>query len=377
MHGNDLVSNVASPLAGRASRPIDPEWPRCARIGRGGGHNALVTDPDQRAALRVLRRSGLALLAVVLIGEIGYLALGFGLLDATYQTLTTITTIGFGEVQPFGTAEKLFTTAFVLFGVGVALYALTVMLGAIVEGHLGSAWERRRMQRDIDRLTGHAIVCGWGRVGKAAAEQMSKAGLSVVVIDTSAAQVAECSYPVIVDDAARDEVLRRAGVDRARTLVATLDTDAASLFVTLSARALNPDLTIIARSRTEDAEQKFVRAGADRVVNPQRIGGTRVAAFALQPHVVDFLDIAMHDAGVEFRLEEIVIPEGGAIVGSTVRDARAREGEGALLLALRPHGVGDFITNPGADTVIGAGDVVIAIGTNQQLLDLQSRAGSS
>lgn len=333
-----------------------------------------MTEREQRAAISVVKRSLLGLVAVVLIGEIGYLALGFGLLDATYQTLTTITTIGFGEVQPFGTAEKLFTTAFVLVGVGVALYALTVMLGAVVEGHLGSAWERRRMQRDIDGLKGHAIVCGWGRVGRAAARQMARSGISVVVIDTNGAQVADCPYPTIVDDASRDDVLKRAGIERAATLVATLDTDAASLFVTLSARALNADLTIIARSRTDDAEQKFVRAGADRVVNPQRIGGTRVAAFALQPHVVDFLDIAMHDEGVEFRLEEVVIPAGGALVGSTVQETRAREGEGALLLALRPKGAGTFITNPAADTVIGAGDVLIAIGTTPQLSQLQARA---
>jgi voltage-gated potassium channel len=203
---------------------------------------------------------------------------------------------------------------------------------------------------------------------------MSRSGVPVVVIDADAARVDDCPFPTVVADAAQDDVLRRAGIDRASTLVATLGSDAASLFVTLSARALNPGLTIIARSRTEDAEQKFVRAGADRVVNPQHIGGSRVAAFALQPHVVDFLDIAMHDEGVEFRMEEVEIPEGGLLVGSTVRDTRAREGDSALLLALRPSGSGEFITNPRADTVIGAGDVFIAIGTADQLRQMQERA---
>jgi voltage-gated potassium channel len=161
-------------------------------------------------------------------------------------------------------------------------------------------------------------------------------------------------------------VLRKCGISQAATLVASLDTDAASLYVTLSARALNPTLTVIARARTEDAEQKFRRAGADRVVNPQRIGGNRVAAFALQPHVVDFLDVAMHDADVEFRLEEVTVARGSRLAGSSVRDTRLHEGDGALLLALRQSG-GVFVTNPPAQTVIEPDDIIIAIGTGPQI----------
>ena len=336
---------------------------------------AVVKSAERRPLNRLLLRNGLALAAVLMIGTVGYVLLGFGLLDAAYQTLTTITTIGFGEVQPFGTAEKLFTMAFVLVGVGVGLYTLTVMLGAVVDGHLGTEWERRRMERDIAQLHGHAIVCGWGRVGRAAAHQLAKSGQSVVVVDTDSDRLDDCPYPWVLGDASRDEVLKRAGLERASTLVASLDTDASSLFVTLTARAMNEKLAIIARARTEDAEQKFVRAGADRVVNPQRIGGNRVAAFALQPHVVDFLDVAMHDQDVEFRLEEILVHNGSHLAEASVRETREREGEGALLLALRQHHSGTFVTNPPGSTRITAGDVVIAIGTASQIADLRRSAG--
>jgi voltage-gated potassium channel len=188
--------------------------------------------------------------------------------------------------------------------------------------------------------------------------------------------LADCPYPNFSGDATRDEVMRRAGIERAKTLVATLDTDASSLFVTLTARALNPDLVIIARSRVDDSEQKFLRAGADRVVNPQRIGGNRIAAFALQPHVTDFLDVAMHDDEVEFRLEQVVVHEGSPLAGSLVRQARLHEGDDALLLALRQHEGGGFRTNLEPEAKVQPGDVVIAIGTAAQIDALRRAAGS-
>ena len=319
----------------------------------------------------------LALLAaVIVVGVVGYLLLGFSALNAVYQTVTTMTTVGFREVERFGTAEKVFTIAFILMGVGVVLYALTSMLAFLVEGYIGNAWGRRRMTHDIDRLSDHAIVCGWGRVGRAAAEQLAASGQDVLVVDTDEERLDDCPHAHYVGDATSDEVLRSCAIARARTLVATLDSDASSLFVTLTARALQPGLIIIARARTADAEQKFLRAGADRVVNPQRIGGNRMAAFALQPHVVDFLEVAMHDRDVEFRPEEVPVTAGSDLAGSSVRSTRLHEGDGALLLALR-HPGGDFVTNPPGGTRIEPGDVVIAVGTEDQIAALRRSAGSA
>ena len=334
---------------------------------------------DRRAvaAQRIFRRSLAGLAAILGVGVVGYLVLGLTPLDAVYQTVTTVTTVGFEEVVPFGTSEKVFTIVLVVVGVGVALYALTAVLGLAMEGYLGNAWGRRRMDREIALLEHHAIVCGWGRVGRAAAQQLVNAGQGVVVVDADAERLNDCPHPSIVGDASRDEVLKQCGIGRAKTLLASLDTDAASLYVTLTARDLNPDLVIIARSRTEDAEQKLLRAGADRVVNPQRIGGTRIAAFALQPHVVDFLEVAMHDADVAFRLEEVEIAAGSTLAGSTIREARLHEGDGALLMALRQYDSGGFVTNPPGDVVMGPGDVVIAVGTDQQLSNLRRSATQS
>ena len=164
------------------------------------------------------------------------------------------------------------------------------------------------MDRRIAAMRSHVILCGWGRVGRAIGEELSAAGTDMVVVDIDPARFADSEVPTIVGDATEDRVLERAGLGRARALVAALSTDAGNLFVTLSARSLRPDLFIVARARVEETEEKLRRAGADRVVNPQSIGGARIAAFVLQPNVTEFLDVVMHDRGLQFRLEEILVP---------------------------------------------------------------------
>ena len=316
-----------------------------------------------------------AVISVLLIGTVGYILLGFAPIDALYGTVFTVTTVGFKEIGDFGTPEKLFTICLMLVGTGTVLYALTLLMASVVEGHVGSLMGRRRMQREIDRLTGHVVVCGYGRVGRATAHELSRAGKDVVLIDRDENRFVDTPYLYVLGNATSDDVLRQAGVERAAILVASLDTDADSLYVTLSSRALNPDLMLIARARTDDSEPKFTLAGADRVVNPQRLGGDRIAAFALQPHVVDFLDVAMHSAELEFRLENVEVQQGSPLAGSTVQATRAREGGGALLLALRSRG-GQFVSNPPADRVIEPGDVMIVVGTAPQLESLQAIAGT-
>ncbi len=315
----------------------------------------------------------LALLGGVLVaGTTGYVVLGFSLLDAAYQTVTTVATVGFREVRPLGDAGKVFTMVLILVGVGTTLYTFSVVLETLIEGRLGELFGRRRMERRIEAMHGHVIVCGWGRVGRAIADDVSAAGGELVVVDKEPSRAENHDYPMVLGDATDDQVLANAGLARARALVAALDTDAGNLFVTVSARALRPDLFIVARARLEDSEEKLRRGGADRVVNPQRIGGTRMAAFVLQPHVTEFLDVVMRDRGIEFRLEEIVIPGGSTVAGQSIRDAHLRDRTGALVLAVR-HQSGDFTTNPSPDTLLQAGQVLIAIGTAQEL-DALSRA---
>lgn len=322
-------------------------------------------EDDHHALIRALG----ILVAVVILGTLGYWAFGFPIIDALYQAVTTISTVGFREVRPFGTAEKLFTIALVLLGVGAALYAFSTLLETLVEGRLSQTVGRRRMQHRIRDLSDHVIICGWGRVGKAVAEFLVGNGRTVVVIDHDPDRMNSLDLLHVVGDATDDDVLRAAGIERAKSLVAALTTDAENLFVTLSARSLRPDLFIVARARSIDTQMKLTQAGADRVVNPQFIGGARMAAFASQPHVAEFLDVVMHDGSLEFRLEELEVPVGSSLAGQSLRDSRIRDSTGALVLAIRETD-GRFTTNPDPSTVLSAGQVVIAIGTDAQLTAL-------
>lgn len=324
--------------------------------------------------VRRIQIAVLAVLAVVTAGSAGYVVLGFSLLDAVYQTVTTVSTVGFREVRPLGMAGKVFTIVLIVAGVGTVLYAFSVVLESLVEGHLRHHFERRRMERDIARMSGHTIVCGWGRVGRAVGAYLAGLGAPVVVVDIDPQRVAGgIPYPALTGDVTDDEVLRKAGIMQARALVAAINTDAENVYVTLSARSLRPDLIIIARARTEASEPKLLRAGATRVVNPQRIGGQRIAAAALQPNVVEFLDVVMHDGSLEFRLEEVPVRAGSRLAGHTLEEANAGDATGALVLALRGHD-GAFQTNPPMRTPVEAGSILIAIGTQQQLSALQDAA---
>jgi voltage-gated potassium channel len=230
------------------------------------------------------------------------------------------------------------------------------------------------MEREIARMSGHVIVCGWGRVGREVAQFLTNAQRVVVVIDRDPERERDVPYASVQGDVTDDATLLEAGIERAATLVAALDTDADNLYVTVAAKSMRPELQIIARARSESSEPKLVRAGADRVVNPQQLGGDRMASFVVQPHVVDFVDIVMHDGTLEFRLAELVVSHASSLSGGTIRSAQLRERTGALVLAIRRPG-GGFVTNPSPEDVIESGDVLISVGTAEQLEALARYAG--
>ena len=262
------------------------------------------------------------LLAVLVVGTLGYLAFGFGFVDAMYQTVTTVATVGFREVQPLSTGGKFFTMALILVGVSSTLYAFSVLIETLIEGRLFDSLGRHRMERNIGAMHDHVIICGWGRVGHSIASEVNDAGRQLVVIDNNPDRLASSPYPTVVGDATEDAVLNAAGISRASALIAAVDADAANSFIILSARASRPDLFIVARARSSDSEEKLRRAGADRVVNPQHIGGARMAAFVLRPHVAEFVDVVMHDRSLEFRLEELPIHTASPLAGKTLREVR-------------------------------------------------------
>lgn len=328
-----------------------------------------IVDPWRRVRL------GVALLVgVTAIGTVGYSILGLGLLDALYQTVTTISTVGFRELVEPTDGFKWFTIVLVLGGVGTALYTLTVLLETVVEGRLTDRIGRRRMDRKMAEMTGHIVICGWGRVGRSIAGFVSGAGGEVIVVERDPVRAEAIGYPFVLGDATEDETLEKAGIDRAATLIAALNTDADNLFVTLSGRFRRPELFIVARARVEGSEPKLLQAGANRVVNPQQIGGARMGALATQPNVAEFLDVVMHDGSLEFRLAEVPVAEGSALDGPTLREAHIRDQTGALVLAIR-HGDGGFNTNPSPETALIGGTVLIAVGTKPQLDELRALGG--
>jgi voltage-gated potassium channel len=332
-------------------------------------------EPHRRASRAATRlRFGLAGLVVVLVGgTIGYLAFGYGVLDALFQTVITVSTVGFGEVHRFSPGQKIFTIVLILTGVGTAAYTFTVLVESLVEGYLGDTFGRRRMQRQIDQTHDHVVLCGWGRVGRAIARYLTTSKVPVVVVDVSPERTATVVGPSVSGDATDEEVLRAAGIERAAVLITALNGDADNLYVTLTGRRMRPDLFIIARTATEAAVPKLLQAGADRVVNPQDLGGARMAALAAQPHVAEFLDVVMHDGSLEFRLEQIEVPAASPLVGKTLRSARVHAHTGALVLALRHPGEG-FHTNPPPEAHIGAGDVLVVIGNSDQVAALRTLA---
>ncbi|WP_245663293.1 potassium channel family protein [Nocardia inohanensis] len=323
--------------------------------------------------LRRIIRVLLAFLLVAMVGTLGYRILGFGYLDALYQTVTTITTVGFREVHPLSPAGQVFTMALILFGAGTAFYMFGVLLEALIEGHLHQHLERRRMNKQIQRMRGHIIVCGWGRVGRSTAQYLNGLGKSIVVVDREPQRLVDIEFPCILGDVTDDSVLEAAGIEHAHALIAALDGDADNVYVTLSSRAMRSDLVIIARARTESSKSKLLRAGANRAVNPQLIGGRRMAAFALQPNVAEFLDVVMHDENLEFRIEEILIDPDSPVLDRALADIDLRGATGALVLAVRTAD-GRFVANPNGDIRLRPGTVLIALGTPPQLAAMRAHA---
>jgi voltage-gated potassium channel len=333
-----------------------------------GAVNGAAVGPGRRAA------QGMAsVVAVLVLGSVGYSLLGLDPLDAVYQTVITVFAVGFTEYGEVDDTYQVFTIGVVLVGTGTVLFTLTMVIDAMVEGRLSDEVRRRRMQQRIDHLTGHTVVCGMGQVGASLVVELRGSGRTVVAVDRDAAALRRVSGSMVEGDATDDAVLARCGVARAGTLVVAMDHDADNLYVTLSARQMNEALFIVARANQASAEAKLLQAGADRVVNPHRIGGARMAALVTQPHVAEFLDVIMHDRELEVRLAEAVLTDKSPFCGRTLADCAIRDVSGATVVAVR-RSDGSFDTNPGAASFLNLHDVIIALGTAEQLEHLRKLA---
>lgn len=306
-------------------------------------------------------------------GTAGYMWLeGWSFSDAFFMTAITLTTVGFGEVQPLDDNGRLFTTLLILLGAFYLAFGLEYLLSASI----GGDFRRRRLMREINKLQDHVIVCGYGRVGASAVESLrssSQREMLVVERDEVRIQLAlESGYLVLNGDATDDDVLRQAGIERAWGVLVCGGDDSVNLFVVLSARALNKDLFIIARS-TETNAAKMRLAGANRIVSPYQIGGRHMANIAIRPHVADFLDVVTLDGGRELWMEELVISPNSVLVGQTLAEAEIRKRTNVLLIAILRQDSGATV-NPTGDTRLEAGDELILLGTRDQLATLEMLA---
>ncbi len=321
-----------------------------------------------------------SLMAVVAVGTAGYrLIEGWGLLDCLYMTVITIFTVGYREVYPLSTAGTVFTMVLIVVGVGAILYGLGRMAQLVLGEQLAGVFKRRAVKRQVEKLQEHYIICGYGRVGQAVARQFLTHKAKFVVIDNDPEVVSQAEAEgllTIRGDATADEVLEAAGVRRARGLVAAVGSDAGNIYVTLSARVLNPTLLIVARAGSDDAASKLQRAGADHVVSLYGIGGKRMATLILKPAVSDYLEVVTGGGELEFRLEEFALHPGSPAVGKSLEDLAVRRKTGASILAVRRSDTGVFDTNPSAQTRLGPGDMVIAIGTPAEIAKLEELLGA-
>jgi len=277
------------------------------------------------------------------------------------------------DLSPVG---RIYTSLLIVFGVGVALWAGARLVQVVVSPETQRLVRRRRMNAAIHKLADHFIVCGYGRIGREVCRVFRRRGVPFAVGDVdeaAASELLEAGCPVVQGDCTEDATLRSLGIEHARGLVAAAGSDADNTFIVLSARAMRPDLYIVARATSPEVEAKLRIAGANRVVTPYQIGGQRMAAAAVQPTIVDFLDVAMHGAEVSLALDEVRIREGSPLAGTALVDSGIRQQSGAVIVAIK-HVDGRLNSNPVPETVLGSGDILIALGTVQQLKDLDALA---
>ena len=326
-------------------------------------------------------RIGLAILVVVFVVAVsGYRLAGWKLLDAVYMVVVTLSSVGYREPGQMTPALKVFTILLIVFGVSTAIYILGGLFQMMAEGEINRALGLRRVTRDIERLSNHVILCGFGRMGEILAGELHRRKRSFVVIDKDPERITEAiamGYLALTDDATQEGALLDAGVKQAKTVVITLPTDAENVFITLTARNLNADLEIFARAELPSTEKKLIQAGADRVVLPAATTAMRMAAMITRPSTAELIELIELVAGrdvAEVGIDELCIPAGSPLVGSTVRDSQTRARHGLLIVALR-HPGGDLAFNPNADTVFQAGDTVIVIGQTADIERFRTEYG--
>ena len=323
---------------------------------------------------RRLALISIAILITLAIGTAGFVLIeGWDWFDSFYMTLSTITTVGYFEVHTLSRAGRIFNCFVIFFGVTTLFLAVGAVTQTVIELELNQFFGKRRTQKMIDKLEDHIIVCGFGRVGRGAADELLQAGVPFVVVDSDDDRVEraiKAGMLAVSADATRDETLRAVGIDRANGLIATLASDADNLFVILSAKSLNPNARLTARVAEEEAERKMRRAGADFIFAPYTLTGHRMAQALVRPHVHEFLDFTTQGMGLNVGIEQVQVAESSELARQSLPAMRARKDLGVIVLAIRKSD-GTMIFNPPADAEVVVGDFLIAMGEPEKLRTLE------
>jgi voltage-gated potassium channel len=326
---------------------------------------------------RHLRIGLFALAAIFVVAVAGYRVAGWSLVESIYMVAIIISTVGFKEVQPLSPVMQLYTTVVVVFGVSTSLYIIGAFVQMMTEDEINRALGMRRVGREIQRLNEHIIICGFGRMGEILAGQLHKQKKRFVILESDSERVAEAGelgFLVINDNATEEDALERAGVGRATTLVTTLPHDADNVFITLTARNLNPDLHIIARGELPSTEKKLLQAGANRVVLPSATGAHRMATMITRPSMVELVELVSGRNVAEVEVDELALTAQSPLVGRTIGESHIRSRNGLLILAVR-RADDQLLFAPGAEMRFQADDRVIVIGRPVDIERFQEEYG--
>ncbi len=313
-----------------------------------------------------MRKALFLILVMILIGTVGYYFLeGWPILDGFYMTIITIFTVGFREVQPLTPGGRLFTIVIILGGVGTLIYAFTQLGDLVFGGGMRTLLWRKRMERQISRLRDHYIVCGYGRMGETVVERLHEEGVPFVVVEIQEARLAPLAESrkvlFLVGDATQEDVLIQAGIKRARGLASLLPTDADNLYLTLTAKLINPSVFVLAKALEDEGEKKILQIGANRIVSPYKLGGLKIAQGLLRPALVDFMDLIIRRQELSLLMEEIVVPKGARIAGRSLAQNQIRQKANVIVVAVKKPGQ-DITFNPLPETEIQVGDTLLVLG---------------
>jgi voltage-gated potassium channel len=351
-------------------------WPRDRQVTGG---DTVEERTSRWLWTRGLRLAFSLLLVITAVGTVGYVLLeGWSAWDAFFMTVTTVATVGYQEVHPLSRTGEIFTVLLIVGGVGTAFYTATLVASLIVEGGLHRRFEQRRFTRMLQELKDHFIVCGFGRIGSIIAADLKQQDVPFIVIERDPERVrgaTAAGWLALEADASREDVLSKAGIDRARGLIAAVGTDAENVYAVLTARGMRQDLFIIARVESDDAEHKLKRAGADRVISPYQIGATHIVQTALRPAVVDFFHLATSSEHLELSMEQVHVPEQSTLAGKTLVDAGIRQKYGVIIVAIKR--AGDTMEfNPAPESVIRGGDELVVLGQLSSVKALEESVGA-